>query len=177
MTRRAREINQTQKLQPFFSVTTPNAALATVSYRLFQLGTTSPAQTAAFAANAGGSLHPDVPSFLNSICGIISWLSTALFSGLTHHASGRAGRRGGGGGGLPFDAVTLFLRRLLTFHCITPQNSGVSPVKCVLLTQPSGRQSVSSVLASARTLPVSKENSHGCCGFMGLYPKHRLAVI
>lgn len=80
------------------------------------------------------------------------------------------GRAGGREGDRPLDAVTLFLRRLLTFHYITPQNSSVSPVKCVLLTEPSARQSVSSVLTSAQTLPVNcKENSHGCCGFMGLY--------
>lgn len=62
-------------------------------------------------------------------------------------------RQNGGGSrrDRSFDAVTLFLCHLLTFHYITLQNSSVSPVKCVLLTEPHTRQSISSFLVSAQS--------------------------
>lgn len=70
-----------------------------------------------------------------------------------------------------FDAVTLFLCRLLTFHYITLQNSSVSPVKCVLLTEPHTRQSISSFWCRlSHTLPVScKEISRTLPRVYGFY--------
>lgn len=87
--------------------------------------------------------------------GSFSWLSPALSSGLTHHASGRGERD------WSFYAVTLFLRRLLTFHYISLQNHRVSPVKCVLLTEPYTWQSIACILTSSQSHVTCqlKENS------------------
>lgn len=66
------------------------------------------------------------------------------------------------------DAVTLFLRSLLTFHYITLRNSSMSPVKCVLLTEPHARQSISSFLASAQPHVTCQLQRNLTCTAAGL---------
>lgn len=90
-------------------------------------------------------------------------VGSALFQA---HSSG-VGTLVGGGGNRSLDAVTLLLCRLLTFHCITLQSSSMSPVKCVLLTEPHIRQSISSFLALPQphvTCQLQKKISYAASG-------------
>lgn len=124
-----------------------------------------------------GSLHPEprVSRIRPILLEFYLWDHFLVVNGTFFWAhSSRVRNRGRvGGGDRSFDAVTLLLRCLLTFHYITPQNSSMSPVKCVLLTEPRTRQSISSVVTSAQpnvTCQLQRKLLYTAAGFLSACP-------
>lgn len=148
-----------------FPLHTWKSMISTVYNMELQLSMTLPAKR--FMLTVGNCLWVTwtAPSlFLNSICGIISWLSAALYSGLTHHGSGRWWGEEGSviqRCHLIFTPPTHFsLHHSAEQQCVTSQVC--SPNRTA---HPTIRLIRPGVSSATRYLSVAKKSHVCCCGF------------